>query len=86
MILAHRCKAMPAPDITENYIRWRVRDPGEFNLETFVTYELSAKDGIKAVMGKLKGGRGTMVVQSYLFDKKKWTVEKARTWIREHKK
>jgi DNA-directed RNA polymerase subunit M/transcription elongation factor TFIIS len=42
-------------------------------------------NGISAVMGRLKG-ETTMTVQSYVFDKSKWTVERARKWVADHKK
>ena len=80
----------PSPDITENYIRFRMKDPKLFKKGTFRTVTISAKKGIKAIMGKLKKSsaekEGSMVVQSYLFEKDKWTVARARAWIKEHKK
>jgi hypothetical protein len=49
------------------------------------TITISQKEGIKAVIGKPKGKKGTEV-QSYLFPKTKgWTLEKAKTWFEEHK-
>jgi HK97 family phage prohead protease len=75
----------PEPDVTENYIRLRQRDPGDFQEGSFRTITISAEKGIKAVIGKLKG-EDTMTVQSYLFDKDKWTVEEARAWVKEHEK
>jgi len=71
-------------DITENTIRVRVRDPGDFQKESFRTITISASDGIQAVIGRLKGETST-TVQTYLFDKKKWTEEKAVNWVEEHK-
>jgi hypothetical protein len=45
---------------------------------------LSEDEGIKAVVGKLKGEDKTSV-QSYLFDKSKsWNVEKAKAWFEKH--
>jgi len=72
-------------EVTENYIRIRQRDPGDFEEGSFRTVTLSKSKGIKAIMGKLKG-ETTMTVQSYLFDKEKWTKEEAQKWITEHKK
>jgi len=72
---------MPAPDITENYIRMRQKAPGQYVRMRTIT--ISAAKGIKAVVGFKKGGGSE--VQSYLFDKKKWTVASARKWIAEHK-
>lgn len=78
----------PEPDVTENYIRIRVKDPGLFIDSTFRTIDVSKADKIKAVAGKLKadGAGGSMVVQSYLFDKDKWTTARAQEWVREHKR
>ena len=75
---------MPAPDITENYIRIRVRDPNDFEKDSFRTIWISKDKGIKAVIGKLKGEDKT-TIQSYLFDKNKWTVEEAQNWVEGHK-
>jgi HK97 family phage prohead protease len=79
----------PEPDITENFIRLRQRDPSDFIEDSFRTISISEDEGIKAVVGKLKnppeGKADSMVVQSYLFDKDKWTLEKAQSWAQEHK-
>ena len=75
----------PAPDVTENTIRIRVKDPGAFQEGSFRTIAISKKEGIQAVIGRLKGETST-TVQSYIFDKDKWTTEKARKWVAEHKK
>ena len=79
----------PEPEVTENYIRIRVRDPGDFRDDSFRTVWISRSQGIKAVMGKLRnppeGHEGSMVVQSYLFDKDKYTLAEAQAWVREHR-
>jgi HK97 family phage prohead protease len=76
----------PEPDITENYIRLRQRDPNDFVQDSFRTITISEEKGIKAVIGKLKSDpNGSTHIQSYLFDKDKWTVEEAQAWVREHK-
>jgi len=76
----------PAPDVTENTIRMRVRDPGAFQEGSFRTVNIGDKgNGISAVMGRLKG-ETTMTIQSYVFDKKKWTTESASKWVADHKK
>jgi len=63
----------PAPDVTENYIRIRVRDPGDFREDSFRTVWISRAQGINSVQGKRKsppqGHEGAMVVQSFLFMK-----------------
>jgi cation transport regulator len=70
-------------DITENFIRIRQRDPDDFQKDSFRTITLSKKEGIKAIIGRLKGETKT-TIQSYLFDKEKWTVPEAKNWIKEH--
>lgn len=76
----------PEPDITENYIRVRMRSPSSMTKDSFRTITLSASQGIKAVIGKLKSDpQGSMHVQSVLFQKDKWDVSRARKWIAEHK-
>lgn len=73
-------------DITDRYIRIRVKNPESFIEGSFVTIELSKEKGISAIMGKLRDDPdGRMKIQTYLFDKEKWTVDKARRWVEEHK-
>ena len=75
----------PAPDVTENTIRIRVRDPGGFKEGSFRTISIDKSGGIQAVIGRPEG-KDTTEVQSYIFDKSKWDVERARKWVSEHKK
>lgn len=70
-------------DVTDTYIRARVREPGEFQPDTFRTIVLSAEQGIKQIVGKLKG-KDSMTAQSYLFEKSKWTTGKVRAWLEAH--
>lgn len=79
-------EAKPAPEVTENTIRIRVRDPGDFEDDSFRTINIGDSDsGIQAVVGKLDG-ETTMTIQSYIFSKDKFTVDKAQAWVDEHKK
>lgn len=71
-------------EITEDYIRIRQKEPSEFDEKTFRTITLSEKEGIKAVVGRLKGQK-TTTLQTYLFDKSKWTVKEVKEWIKKHK-
>ena len=76
----------PAPDITENYIRVRIRDPKTIVEGSFRTITISESQGIKAVIGKLKKDpTGPTKVQSVLFDKEKWTSSEAMKWVEEHR-
>lgn len=82
----------PEPEVTEQYIRIRVKDPDYFDDDSFRTITISEDEGIRAIIGcrkgEYEGGRcnvGTEV-QSYLFDKEKWTLSEAEAWVEEHKK
>ena len=76
----------PAPDVTENYIRVRIRDPKTIVEGSFRTITISASRGIKGVIGKLKKDPdGATHIQSVLFDKKKWSTDDALAWVKEHK-
>ena len=72
-------------ETTEKYVRVRVRAPGLFEEGSFRTITISADEGIRAVIGKLKG-ETTTTVQTYLFDNEKWDEERAKKWVKEHKK
>jgi HK97 family phage prohead protease len=73
-------------DVTDQYIRIRQKDPDDFVQDSFRTITLSKSQGIKAIIGKLKSDPdGSTVIQSYLFDKDKWTVDEAKKWVKEHK-
>jgi len=69
---------------TDEYIRSGHRSPEDFQEGSFRTITIDADKGIKAVIGKPKG-KDTTEVQSYLFDKDKWTLEEAKAWFEEHK-
>jgi len=76
--------AKPAPDVTENTIRIRTRDPGDFQAGSFRTITIGDEDqGIQATIGKLEGEDNT-TVQAYVFDKDKWTPARAQAWVDEH--
>ena len=76
----------PAPDVTINFIRWRIRNPNLFVKDSFRTIHISKKQKIQAIIGKLKSDPdGPTHIQSVLFAKKKWTVAKARAWIKSHR-
>lgn len=65
----------------------RVENPDKFIKESFRTIVISKEKGIKAMIGKYKSDPdGPTHVQSYLFDKEKWTVAEAKKWVEEHKK
>jgi len=73
-------------DETETQIRVRVRNPDDFDKDSFRTIDIDKTAGISSVVGKLLDGGDSMVIQNYMFDKAKdWTVEKAVAWVEAHK-
>ena len=71
-------------EVTNRYVRVRVRDPEEMQEDSFRTITLDDKKGIKAIIAKPKGS-DTTVIQSYLFALEKgWTTDKALEWVRQH--
>ncbi len=79
------------PEVTENEIRIRIREPGLFRPDTFRRITIDRSKGIFAIAGKIRADRlvegdnpDAMVIQSFRFDKKKWTAERAAAWVRNH--
>lgn len=72
---------MPYP----NFHAARVRDPDDFIEGTFRTIQL--RPGVSLILGKLKsdGKNGPMTAQAYRFDKRKFTVDQAKDWLKKHK-
>jgi len=69
----------------QNYIRSGHRNTDDFEPDSLRTIVINEEEGIKAVVGKLKG-KDTMEIVSYLFSKEKgWTVDKAKEWFEKHK-
>ena len=67
-------------EVTENYVRIPA-DSGDHSGHRIRTMTLSAEQGIKALYcGECKK------IITYLFDKDKWDVERAKKWVAEHKK
>lgn len=73
-----------SPEVTDNYARVRIKDLSGFQKEYFRMITISKSKGIKAVIGRPKGQTST-TVQSYLFDKEKWSVKEAEAWVSEHR-
>ena len=62
----------------------RVKNPNLFVPASFRRKEIT--DGISIVIGKLKTDpTGSTVVQTYRFNKVKFTAEQARKWLKDHK-
>ena len=69
------------PETTDNYHRIPVESPDKHEGHRIRTITISASQGIKALYcGECKK------VITYLFDVKKWTMEEAKRWVREHKR
>jgi adenine-specific DNA-methyltransferase len=94
------CSQMQAQavwDETPNEIRYRVRDPEQFEPDSFRRKVLDDVDGVAIIIGRLKKefvpeGHDTkaMALQAYRFAKKTeqnpdgWTMEKAQEWMKQH--
>jgi hypothetical protein len=75
------------PETTENYHWIPVRDAGTFVADSFRQITISEEKAIGARVGKLSSDPdGGMVIQSYYFDKNKWSMEDAKAWVKDHKK
>jgi len=73
---------MAVPILTDRYIIIRVASPEDFDQESLRTLWVDKENGIQEVMGKhLKHDKTE--VQSYVFDKHKFTIEEARSWVKE---
>jgi hypothetical protein len=70
---------IPGIDVQENVIRVRQEDPDKY--DKFRVKEVA--DGVKFVFGRNKK-TGEWEVQSILFDKDKFDVEKVKKWIKDH--
>ncbi len=70
-------------DVTDNYVRIRQRDPGDFQKNTLRTITFDKARGIKAVVGRLKG-KTTTTVQTLLLPTDKFTKAQAIKWARSH--
>ena len=74
------------PETTEDFHHIPIRSKNDFVPESFRTITVSAKDGIKATIGKLKADpQGPTKIQHYLFDVKKFSMDEAKKWVADHK-
>lgn len=69
--------------VTEKYLRYRQVEPVKMEEKSFRTVVISPSLKIKAIVGKIKGEKNT-TIQSYLFDKSRWTDKTAKEWLTEH--
>ena len=59
----------------------RVRDPGDFQSDSFRRKNIAR--GVDIIMGRLKG-ETTMTAQAYRFDKTVFTVAEAKAWLKKN--
>lgn len=73
-------------ETTDKYHRIPINDKSLFVETSFRTIDISSDQGIKSIVGKLKSDpNGSTKIHTYLFDVKKWTMEKAKEWVDKHK-
>jgi len=76
---------------TEENIRSGHGDLASFDKDSMRTITIDQDKGIKAIVGCPKGNyeggkcKVGVEVQSFLFDKEKWTMERAKKWFKKHK-
>lgn len=71
-------------DVTANTIRIRVVSRTSCQTGTFRTITIGkTSQGIKALICREKGKTSTSI-QTYIFDKSKWTTTRARAWVKKH--
>ena len=85
-------KSIAPWDQTENEIRHRVRNPHDFIPDSFRSKVLDGVTGMSVILAKLKpekvpagGNPDAMVLQAYRFDKKSWTLKRAKKWVESHR-
>jgi hypothetical protein len=72
-------------ETTENEIRHRVREPGDFEQDSFRRITIQAtKPRVFAVIGKLKGEKTTTVQALRFPTDDEWTLTSAKKWVEEH--
>ena len=67
------------PEITEKYIRIPIANQKKDARIRAIS--VSEKDGIKALYDAQN-----KIVVTFLFDREKWTLERARQWLKNHRK
>ena len=61
----------------------RIRDPEEFQEDSFRRKKLEGAEGISIIIGKLKG-EDTMTTQAYRFSIENWTADEAKKWLKDN--
>lgn len=70
-------------DTAQNEYQARVRNPNDFDPNSFRRIAIEAEKGIYAIIGMLLGEDSTRV-QSYRFDKSKWDRSGVVSWLNAH--
>ncbi len=73
--------AIPVPDVTANYFRYRLRQPADFMRTSFRTKQLTK--GIMATVARPRGSQ-SMVLQSILIDRRVFKRSQADSWMLKH--
>ncbi len=61
----------------------RIRDPEEFQEDSFRRKKLEGAEGVSIIIGKLKG-EDTTTTQAYRFSIENWTADEAKKWLKDH--
>ena len=61
----------------------RIREPEEFEENSFRRKALEGEKGIDIIIGKLKGEKNT-TTQAYRFKIENWTADEAKKWLKDH--
>ena len=70
------------PNSTINEGRWRLRDPSDFEPDSY--FRKPADEGVSLIIGKLRG-KGTAEVQAIRFDRQKFSAQQAAGWWDRHR-
>lgn len=73
---------MPSFDVKKDTIRFRVREHSLFKKDTYLTLQL--REGIKNVTARLKSNNN-WAIQSLIFDKKLFSLDDVKKWVKSHK-
>jgi hypothetical protein len=68
-------------ELKQDRIRARVRSMDLFDYTTLKESKFKGKDGVSLVMGSLNEDSDNSVIQSWLFDRKIWTIRTAQEWL-----
>jgi len=69
---------------TDSFVRVRQVDPSLFQKESFRRVNIATAAGIKAVVGR-RPGSDAPEIQTFLFDRTKWSIDKAKAWVADNK-